>query len=413
MDEVIKILLSFGKTDLRVDLKRRLFSIFREVEVVGEASSSTETMELVRKRRPHLLLVGTELDGGDGIEVSRMVTTSFPCTGVIIVADRTFSQERIRGAMLAGVRAFLTHPIQDEELKKVVEEVYEIIKRQREEISAKAEMKRRPKIEPKIVTILATKGGVGGTTLAVNLATSLAKIHQEEGERVALIDLDLQFGDAAIMLNLSPTRTIAGLVREMTQTGNLDKEILDTYLLKHSTGLSLLAAPLKPEQSELVRPEHLEKILDMMSLFFAYTIIDTPKFIQETLLVTLSYSTLILLVLTLDLPSIKNSKLGLEILESLGFKNKVRIVVNRNESGMGIAVDEVEDALKCPIMGLVPSSGRVVVSSVNEGTPFVLLHERTDVARAITSIAYKIAGKEKEAGVPKAGLWAKRVLGLK
>jgi pilus assembly protein CpaE len=129
--------------------------------------------------------------------------------------------------------------------------------------------------------------------------------------------------------------------------------------------------------------------------------------------VTLSYSTLILLVLTLDLPSIKNSKLGLEILESLGFKNKVRIVVNRNESGMGIAVDEVEDALKCPIMGLVPSSGRVVVSSVNEGTPFVLLHERTDVARAITSIAYKIAGKEKEAGVPKAGLWAKRVLGLK
>lgn len=414
MHETTKVLLAFDKPSQRVELKKRLFALFSEVEIVAEASSVEEVMNLTSRSKPHLILMGIDLEDGDGAEATRRVTTSYPWIGVIIVTDKARSQEGIRQAMLAGARAFLIQPIQDEELIKVVREVADVTRRQREEMAARIKAaERQPRVEPRIVTVLATKGGVGGSTVAVNLAASLAHLLKERDQNVALIDLDLQFGDAAIMLNLAPNRTIAGLVKEINERGDLDREALDSYLLKHPCGLSLLAAPAKPEQAELVHGEHIEKILEMMRLSFTYTVIDTSKFIQDPILQAISRSDIILLVLTLDLPSIKNSKLGLEIVDSLGYRDRVRIVVNRNEAGMGITADEIEEALGSPIIGLIPSSGRIVVSSVNEGTPFVLVHERTDVAKSIELLAHNILGEKRKPEEIKLGDWAKRILGLK
>ena len=246
----------------------------------------------------------------------------------------------------------------------------------------------------KIVTVFSPKGGTGKTVTATNLATAAAKF---EGRKALLLDLDLQFGDAAIMMGVEPDKTIYDLV---VAPGELDSEKLAGYITKHPCGLSVLPAPLRPEDAELVTEAKLGRLLEVARESFDVIVVDTSPFFHGPMLATLDRTDELLLLCSLDVPTLKNLRLALQTLDLLSFpKSRVKIVLNRSNSKVGMKPNEVEGALGMKVRFEVPSD-RAVPLAVNRGNPVVLAEESADVSRAIKSMAKEMfrAPKEEAAG---------------
>jgi pilus assembly protein CpaE len=236
----------------------------------------------------------------------------------------------------------------------------------------------------KIVTVFSPKGGTGKTVTATNLAAACAKF---EGRKTLLLDLDLQFGDAAIMLGIEPEKTIYDLV---VAPGELDTEKLAGYTTKHACGLEILPAPLRPEDAELVTEAKLGRLLEVAKESFDVIVVDTSPFFHGPMLATLDRTDELMLLCSLDVPTLKNLRLALQTLDLLSFpKQRVSIVLNRSNSKVGMKPNEVEGALGMKVRFEVPSD-RAVPLAVNRGNPVVLAEEGADVSKAIKGMAKEL-----------------------
>ncbi len=243
----------------------------------------------------------------------------------------------------------------------------------------------------KIVTVFSPKGGTGKTVTATNLAAAMAKFEQR---KTLLLDLDLQFGDAANMLGIEPEKTIYDLV---VAPGELDTEKLAGYTTKHLSGLDVLPAPLRPEDAELVTEAKLGRLLEVARESYDCIVVDTSPFFHGPMLATLDRTDELLLLSSLDVPTLKNLRLALQTLELLSFpKQRIRIVLNRSNSKVGMKQNEVESALGMKVRFEVPSD-RAVPLAVNRGKPVVLDEEGADVSRAIRSMAKNLFPVEEAA----------------
>jgi pilus assembly protein CpaE len=232
----------------------------------------------------------------------------------------------------------------------------------------------------RIVTVFSPKGGTGKTVTATNLATSFAKY---EGKHTLLLDLDLQFGDAAIMLGLEPEKTIYDLV---VAPGELDSEKLAGYTSRHASGLDILPAPLRPEDAELVTEGKLARLLEVARESYDVIVVDTSPFFHGPMLATLDRTDELMLVCGLDVPTLKNVRLSLQTLELLAFpSNRIRVVLNRANSKVGMKPGEVEGALDVKVRHELPSDGKVPLA-VNRGTPLVLADDKADFSRAVRTM---------------------------
>jgi len=235
--------------------------------------------------------------------------------------------------------------------------------------------------EGRILTVFSPKGGTGKTVIATNLAAALAK---REGKRTLLLDLDLQFGDAAIMLGIEPDKTIFDLV---SAPGEPDPDRLAAYTTKHPCGLDLLPAPLRPEAAELVTEAKLGRLIEVARLCYDAIVVDTSPFFHGPMLATLDRTDELLLLCSLDVPTLKNVRLALGTLDMLSFPTaRVKIVLNRANSKVGMKQREVEAALEQKIAYEVPSD-RAVPLTVNKGAPAVLAEAGSDFAKAINTMA--------------------------
>jgi pilus assembly protein CpaE len=233
----------------------------------------------------------------------------------------------------------------------------------------------------KIVTVFSPKGGTGKTVTATNLATAFAKF---DGKKTLLLDLDLQFGDAAIMLGLEPDKTIYDLV---VAPGELDTEKLAGYTTRHTSGVEVLPAPLRPEDAELVTEAKLTRLLEVAKESYDAIVVDTSPFFHGPMLATLDRTDELLLLSSLDVPTLKNLRLALQTLELLSFpKQRIKIVLNRANSKVGMKQNEVEGALGMKIRFEIPSD-RAVPLAVNRGKPVILDEEGADVSKAIRQMA--------------------------
>jgi len=233
----------------------------------------------------------------------------------------------------------------------------------------------------RIITVFSPKGGTGKTVTATNLATSFAKYG---GKRTLLLDLDLQFGDAAIMLGIEPEKTIQDLV---VAPGELDPEKLAGYTTRHSSGLDVLPAPIRPEDAELVTEQKLSRLLEVAKESYDVIVVDTSPFFHGPMLATLDRTDDLLLVCGLDVPTIKNVRLSLQTLQLLSFPTeRIRIVLNRANSNVGMKRGEVEAALEAKIRFEVPSD-RAVPLAVNRSNPAVLSDPKADFSRALREMA--------------------------
>ncbi|MEP7334299.1 MAG: AAA family ATPase [Actinomycetota bacterium] len=242
----------------------------------------------------------------------------------------------------------------------------------------------------RVLTVFSPKGGTGKTVTATNLATAFAKY---EKKRTLLIDLDLQFGDAAIMLGLEPEKTIYDLV---VAPGELDSEKLAGYTTRHASGVDVLPAPLRPEDAELVTEPKVNRLLEVARGSYDLIVVDTSPFFHGPMLATLDRTDELLVLCGLDVPTLKNVKLAQHTLDLLSFPaSRVRFVLNRSNSKVGMKKSEVESALGVKIAFEMPSD-RAVPLAVNRGTPAVLAEAGCDFSRAIRAIAKGLLEPEQE-----------------
>jgi pilus assembly protein CpaE len=242
----------------------------------------------------------------------------------------------------------------------------------------------------RLICTLGPKGGIGKTLTSSNLAVALA----EAGKRVVLVDLDLQFGDLALALGLTPDVTIYDLV---TAGGSLDAEKLEAYLTPHPSGLRVLLAPVRPDQAGAVSIEFLRDVYALLRGRFDYVVVDTPPGFTPEVITSIDASTDVCMIGCLDALSLKNTKLGLETLELMGYdQSKVKILLNRADSSVGITHSDVLTIIGRAPDVLVPSN-REVTRSINEGTPIVS-QRRSEASKAFRALAELYTAAESENG---------------
>jgi pilus assembly protein CpaE len=232
-----------------------------------------------------------------------------------------------------------------------------------------------------LICVLGPKGGTGKTLTTCNLAVSLTAL----GQKVAIVDLDLQFGDVSLSLGIAPDRTIYDLAKS---GGSLDIEKLDGYLMTHSSGVRLLAAPTRPDHAASITIDFLRDVYAVLRSSFDYVIVDTPPGFTPEVIASIDNSTQICMICMLDSLSLKNTKLGLETLDLMGYDSeRIKLVLNRADSRVGITRDDVRAIVGRTPDAVVPSD-RDVSRAVNEGNPVSITKPRSEVATAFKSLAH-------------------------
>ena len=390
-EDRIKILIVDDVAETRENL-RKLLSFGQGFIVAGEAENGKEAIALAKRLRPDVVLMDINMPVMGGIEATEAISVEVPTTTVIIISVQGES-EYLREAMAAGARDYLIKPFSSDDLINTIRRAYEMDSKRRARFAPVQIAQRKT---GKIVAVFSTKGGVGKTTIATNLAVELAS---HSHKNVVLMDLDLQFGDVAIMLDTVPIRTIADIAKE----DEIDSELVEACLVTHKSGVRVLSSPLRPEQAEIVNAKHVEAILTLLAEAYDFIVVDMPQGLNDITLAALDAADKILLVTTLELPAIKNARLCLEIMDALGYdEDKVKLVVNRSSRDIGLSIDETEKTLRRPVDVHIPSDGRVVVPSVNKGVPFVTSAPSARISQTIRDLAQAIGAGDGDDAVPDA-----------
>jgi pilus assembly protein CpaE len=239
----------------------------------------------------------------------------------------------------------------------------------------------RPKFA-EVFTVASSSGGCGKTFYATNLACYLAA---QTGQRVCLVDLDLQFGEVSTALHLRPRFTISDLLsREPVDEDDLDEHV-EEFLEEHELGFSVLAAPFSPADADMIAPKDVYKVMGALRRHFDYIVVDTPAQLSEIVLAAFDHSTRVLCMVTLDLPSIRNMRVFLSTLEKLRINSQtIGVVLNKVEDDIGIDINDVQEVLDNRIVSVLPYS-REVMKSINKGKPAL-------VSAANSEIGKKLAG---------------------
>jgi pilus assembly protein CpaE len=333
----------------------------------------------------------------DGI---RQLHNQDPSLVLMLVAEEV-TADLLRKGMRIGVSDVLEMPLDEPKIEAAIEQFAHDVLHRKSSVAAHRPPEEEVGKEGRIITVTSAKGGSGKTVLATNLALVLNRFPDK---KVCLVDADLQFGDVCLVLQLEPRFTMVNAAHELHK---LDAELLDSLLTEHPSGLKVLAAPLEPAFADDITTAGLMQMLDVLKENYDYVIVDTAAMLDELILSLIEKSDDILMLVDMDLPSVKNAKLALETLRLLKFSTAdVQLVMNRSNSKAKLDNKEIEGALKMEIAAAIPSDA-VVAASVNEGRPVVETDPKSKVAKGFESVAELIAGKVPEANA-KSGLFGRK-----
>jgi pilus assembly protein CpaE len=324
-------------------------------------------------------IFGPSLGDRDALALAGALQQGTPDVSVLLIR-RQESGELIRQALRVGIKDVLSSASDETAVRTAAARALEIARTLRGRLGGAAPTDPGEGRSPgRVVTVFSSKGGCGKTFLSTNLAVALSR----GGAEVALVDLDLHFGDVAIMLHLFPSHTIY----DAAENPGLDALSLKSLLTRHDSGVWTLAAPTEPTIADTINPGAIGSILKLLRSAFDYVVIDTPPAFSEPVLAAFDESDWLVMLATLDVPSIKNLRLTLQTMELLHFpKSRIRVVVNRADSKVGLRLPDVEKLLSSPVDATIPSS-RSVPLSVNKGSPIMLEEPKGPVADSIRRVA--------------------------
>jgi len=404
----IRVLIVDDVSETRENV-RKLLQFESDVDVVGVARTGKEAIQLSQDLTPDVVLMDINMPDMDGISATEAIRSKLPAVQVVILSVQS-DQNYMRRAMLAGARDFLTKPPMGDELISAIRRAGSMAQSERSKSAHVQVAPASPTMgvlsgygtpKGKIVTIYSPKGGTGCTTIAVNLALTL----NNEDTRVVLVDGNLQFGDVAVFVNEQGKNTIIDLA---PRADELDPEIVEEVMLKHAaSGLHILAAPSRPEYAEKVSSGQFTRMLEYLRQLYAYVIVDTPALLTDITLSAIDVGDLIVLVTTQDIPSIKNCRLFLDLLQTLGVeRERILFVMNRFDKRINITPDRVAENLKQEVVSVIPFDEQTTTKAVNRGVPFVLDSKNQPAARGIFSLAEsvraRVAAQESAGETPRA-----------
>jgi len=393
--EKIRVLIVDDVSETRENVKK-LLQFESDVDVVGIARTGKEAIQVSQELNPDVVLMDINMPDMDGIAATEAIRAKQPGVQVVILSVQS-DQNYMRKAMLVGARDFLTKPPMGDELISAIRRAGEmawIEKSKSAQVQAVVASGNLGNLagfggpKGKIITVYSPKGGVGCTTLAVNLALTL----NNGDTRVALVDGNFQFGDVAVFMNEQGKNTVLDLAPRAEE---LDPEIVEEVMVKHTaSGLHILAAPSKPEQAEKISSGQFSKVLEYLSQMYAYVVVDTASLLTDVTLATVDVSDLIVLVTTQDIPSIKNCRLFLDLLQTLGVeRGRILFVMNRYDKRINITPERVAENLKQEVALTIPLDEATATKAVNRGVPFVLDNKSQPVSRGVYMLAESVRGR--------------------
>jgi pilus assembly protein CpaE len=394
MADKIRVLIVDDISETR-DHLARLLGFESDMEIVGLAESGRRAIELAISLKPDIVLMDINMPDMDGIEATEQLSAQVPGASVVMMSVQG-EADYLRRSMLAGAREFLVKPFSSDELTSSIRQIYsrEREKLERFPVAVAAPAVAVPDVDPgQVIAVFGPKGGIGRTTIAVNLAVAAAS---ELGQRTALVDGSFQFGDVGVLLNLNPkNKSIADLAPDLE--AGLELESIDPFLTVHSSGVKVLLAPPTPEMAELVTPVGVRKVLELLRRSNDLIIVDCSSSMTDTTLAILDQADVILTMLTLEITSIKNMRLFLEVTDQLGYESSsIKLVLNRADSTLGIRVADVEQSIGRKVDHTIVSDGRSVVYALNRGIPFFISNREAQVSQDILRLATSLTKDERK-----------------
>ena len=386
---------SFALASLRQQLEREI-AFFVEPRICGYA----EALEYLRsKAGPLVAVIDLNHDTERAFTVAEEIKFKLSNVHLVMTSPDNNPQTILR-AMRSGAEEYLTQPFNGSEVLRS----FDSIRKKIDVHTTRAAVERG-----KIIAVSSNKGGVGATTVATNLASSLVG----RKKSVCLVDLVLQFGSVTSFLNLDASYTILDLVKNIKR---IDPLFLDGSLVKHATGVRVLAEPFYAEDARRITPADIDEIIDMLGQSFDYVVLDTAKEFDDMLALVLDKANLILFVTEMDVPSLKSAHRAFELFGRMGvYDMKIRLVLNRYVKSKLMSLESVEKALGVKVFWTLPNNYPVAIAAVNQGLSIQESDPKSDIARSyagltdavMESFAFLGASRREEEEEKRAGLLAR------
>lgn len=345
------------------------------IEIQNEFTDVVEAYNFLKNSSDKLVFVDITHKEALCLDIIKKITEQNNKIKMVVISSDTSSQTVIK-AMRAGAVEFFAKPvIKNEFLESVTGFV--------NQINGIEEKKDRCKV----ITTFSNKGGIGKTTIAINMALELANITKE---KVALVDLNLQLGDVSTFLDLAPGFNVAHIVNNLD---NINSEFLLNSLEQYEdTSLYVLADPPYLEQAKDISAEQISKLFELLKQTFSYIVVDTSSSFDAKTIAALDNSDLILLVSIVNLPAVRNCQRCLDLFENLGYpREKCRVIVNRFMENDEIKIDDVQEAIGRKIYWKIPNNYFTIMSAINKGVPVSSINQDSNVANSYRELAVMLS----------------------
>jgi pilus assembly protein CpaE len=382
----------------REELRNVLLGM-ESVWLEAECSRYEFFFDVIQQNQPDVVVISLDSDQNKALTLIGQLAVEAPDLPILAISARGDGQAILQ-ALRSGAREFLTAPVVLEELLRALQR----LQRSHTNGSARPGEVNPSRQESQVIAILGSRGGIGCTSIAVNLGATLA---QNSTSSVALADLDLALGDADVGLDLMADYTLADVALNVDR---LDMQFLKRSLSKHSSGLSLLPHPVQIEDAALIREDHLQRVIGLLRASYSHLLLDLSKSFSSTDLTALRMADVILLVAQLELSSLRNVVrilMSLNNTSDLTLAGKVRVVLNRVGLDTDIPLKKAEDTIAKPIYWQIPNDPKIVQDARNEGVPLLQYAPRSKVQQSIAGLAQALTGKGgASTAKEKPGRWA-------
>lgn len=369
---------------------RKLLQFESDVVVVGAARTGVEAIDIARETEPDVVIMDINMPDMDGITATEALLRDVPFAQIVMLSVNN-DADYVRRAMRAGARDFLAKPPSGDELVSTIRTLSVFAHEQREKLATPLPQVAIPgpggsytgplRPQGKVIALYSPKGGVGCTVVATNLAVGL----NNADTPTVLVDANLQFGDVAVALNLQAKTSFVDLA---SRAEELDADFIESVLLRHDdTEILVLAAPVRPEMADEVSAEQVRHVLQFLKRQFAYVIVDTSSTMDDITLAVLDVADLLVTIATPEIPSIKDTRLLIDLLGVLEFpKERIFFILNKTDKRSGISADAVGENLKIPVDGEIPLDERTISASINKGSPILVSDRGQPPAKALMNI---------------------------